>query len=256
MIDLSHSEDGVATLTLNDPQSRNAISPGWGKRFREIAESLDSREVRVVVIEATGTHFSVGGDISFFAAAANIRDDVYALAADIHAGLLALSELPAPLIASVQGPAAGAGLSLVLASDFAIATESAAFVVAYTAIGLSPDLGCSYWLPRRVGSRRATELTLTNRRVDSGEAERIGILTEVVDDQAKLSQRVAELAGDLAAGPLAAHGAVKRLAEMSWNNTLAQQLDAEAHSIADLAASPTGAEGITAFRERRKPRFV
>lgn len=255
MINLSLDENSVATLTLDDPQSRNAMSPSWGKRFRAVAESLDRREVRVVVIQATGTHFSVGGDVSFFAAAANIREDVYALAVDVHAGLLALSALSAPLIASVQGPAAGAGLGLILASDFAIATEAASFVVAYTAIGLSPDVGCTYWLPRRVGSRRATELTLSNRRVDAAEAERIGILTEVVDGQDMLSQRVAELADGLAAGPLTAHGAVKQLAEMSWNNTLAQQLDAEAQSIAELAASPTGAEGIAAFTERRRPWF-
>lgn len=232
------------------------MSPGWGKRFRLLAESLRDREdVRVVVLEAAGSHFCVGGDISFFAGAADRGAAIGALAREVNAGVLALTQLPAPLIASVQGPAAGAGLSLVLAADLAVGTPAASFVVAYTAIGLSPDAGCSYWLPRRVGARRASELALTNRRVDADEAQRIGILTEVVADAEALSQRVSELAGALADGPLTAHAAVKRLLNQSWDHTFAGQLDAEAESIAELAASPTGAEGIAAFIERRRPRF-
>ena len=256
MITVSVEGSGVARIRFDSPTTRNAISGAWGSQFRAAAENVAATpNVRAIVIEATGPYFSVGGDLSYFADAPDRQGAVKALANDIHAAILSLTDSPAPTIASVQGPAAGAGLSIVLAADFAVAAASAWFVVGYTAVGLSLDAGSSYWLPRRVGARTATELAFTNRRVAADEAARIGIVTEVADDEPSLRTRVSQLAKTLSHGPASSHDAVKKLFRTTWDNTLEQQLAAEASAIAELAGSVTGAEGITAFLEGRSPRF-
>jgi 2-(1,2-epoxy-1,2-dihydrophenyl)acetyl-CoA isomerase len=154
----------------------------------------------------------------------------------------------------VRGVAAGAGLSLVCASDMAVAAPGASFTVAYTAVGYSPDGGSSWLLPRLVGLRRATELMLTNRRLTADEALALGILTEVVPDES-LDERVGQIVGRLATGPTPAFGAVKRLLRSSATSSFEEQLAAEADSIATLAASPVGREGVAAFLEKRPPDF-
>jgi len=159
------------------------------------------------------------------------------------------------VIVSVQGAAAGAGMSLVLAADLAIAGAAASFTVAYTGVGLSPDGGCSYWLPRLVGHRRAKELMLTNRRVGADEAHEIGVVNEVVEDAA-LEERAEELAAQLAVGPTSSYGTVKRLLEATERASLAEQLAAESAAIALAADSPNGREGIAAFVEKRRPAFT
>lgn len=247
--------DGVARITLCAPESLNSIDPSWAVEFREGCAALAARDdLRVVVLAAEGKAFCVGGDVAFFAGADDPHAALHALASDLHAGLLSLAELDAPVLAVVQGVAAGAGLSLVLGADLAIAGRSASFTVAYTGVGLSPDGGSSYWLPRIVGRRRATELMLTSRRFDAAEAERLGILTEVVDDDA-LAARADALAAQLAAGPTAAYGAVKRLLDTSARQEYAQQLADEADAIAALVGGPTGREGVAAFVEKRRPAF-
>jgi 2-(1,2-epoxy-1,2-dihydrophenyl)acetyl-CoA isomerase len=204
----------------------------------------------VVRLSAAGKMFSVGGDIGFFAAAADRYAALHALADDLHAGLISLSELDAPVVARVHGTAAGAGMSLVCAADIAIGSPSASFTVAYTGVGLSPDGGSSWLLPRLVGWRRAADLMLTNRRVKADEALAIGLLTEVVPED-ELDARVDSVVARLAAGPTASYGAVKRLLRESATTPFAEQLRAEAHSIATLAAAPTGLEGVAAFLEKR-----
>ncbi|WP_372791291.1 enoyl-CoA hydratase/isomerase family protein [Paraconexibacter sp.] len=247
--------DGIATITLDQPDAGNAIGPDLARELRAAAEGLAERDdVRVVVLRSEGRFFCVGGDIQYFAGADAPEAALHALATDLHGALLALAALDAPVIARVHGAAAGAGMSLVCAADLAIGTPAASFTVAYTAIGLSPDGGSSWLLPRIVGHRVATELMLTNRRVKADEAKELGLLTEVVGDD-ELDARVAELAAKLAAGPRAAHGAVKRLLAASSRTAFADQLAAEADSISQLAGSPTGIEGAAAFLEKRPPAF-
>ncbi|MTD45994.1 enoyl-CoA hydratase [Conexibacter sp. W3-3-2] len=247
--------DGIARLTLATPANGNSIDPAMAGALKDAAAELAARDdVRVVVLAGEGRFFCVGGSIDYFASADDPRAALHALATDLHDGLLGLAALDAPVVAKVQGAAAGAGMSLVCAADLAIGGPGASFTVAYTGIGLSPDGGSSWLLPRLVGRRVAAELMLTNRRVKADEARALGLLNEVVPEE-ELDARVDEIAEKLAAGPVAAHGAVKRLLDRSATATLADQLQAEADSIADLAGSPTGVEGAAAFLAKRPPVF-
>ncbi len=246
-------EDGVATLTLCSPS--NAMTLEWGRCLQEdVAAISASAGLRVVVLRAEGRAFCVGGDISSFGTTDDPRALLEQLAGALHASVLQLLALDAPLVVAVQGVAAGAGLSLVCAADIAIAGRSASFIAAYTAAGLSPDGGMSWTLPRLVGQRRASEMLLTNRLVGAEEAASIGLVTETVDDDA-LEPRTAAVVAQLAAGSPASFGATKRLLRRGTDTTLEEHLPLEATSIAELAASPAGQEGIHAFLEKRRPVF-
>jgi 2-(1,2-epoxy-1,2-dihydrophenyl)acetyl-CoA isomerase len=254
VVTLDVGGDGVAHLRIDAPPG-NAISPAVVGALNEQAVALAQRDdVRVVVLATAGRTFCVGGDIGHFAAAADPLATVRELAAEFHAALLALAELDAPIVTRVQGAAAGGGLSLALAGDLVIAGASASFSAAYTRIGLSPDGGMSWRLPRLVGAGRAAELMLTNRRVSAEEAERISLVSQVVPDE-ELDARVGALAAALADGPAPAQAAVRRLLASSATATFEEQLEREAESIARLAASPQGREGVAAFLEKRPPDF-
>jgi 2-(1,2-epoxy-1,2-dihydrophenyl)acetyl-CoA isomerase len=249
-------EDRVATLTLNRPEAANALDPSLMHAFRDHAESLDDRDdVGVVLLKAAGKHFSVGGDLRFMHDAEDdVADAVYGLASTMHAGILALTELDAPVISVVRGAAAGGGMSLAIAADLVVAAETAHFTVAYTAIGFSMDGGSSWTLPRIVGSRKAMELALLNERLTAARAQELGIVNRVVAED-RLDEEAAQLARRLAHGPIGAHGAIKRLLRFSSMTGLGQQLEDEAHTIAGLSAAPDGREGVLAFLDKRAPHF-
>lgn len=250
-------DEGVACLTLSRPDKRNAISP-------EIAEALKksvdicaaSNDVRCVLLTGSGRFFSVGGDIDLFArAGADARAHVFDLAQCFHHAVHGLATMPKPLVTAINGPAAGAGMSLAILGDIVLATKSAHFTAAYTAVGLTPDGGLSWTLPRLVGQRQAQDLILTNRRVDAQEAAAIGLVTRVVPDEA-LAVEAQGLAVQLAAGPVGALGTCRRLLAASHTATLPQHLEAEAHAIAASCAGREGREGVAAFMEKRPADFV
>jgi 2-(1,2-epoxy-1,2-dihydrophenyl)acetyl-CoA isomerase len=248
--------DRVAYLTLDRPDTNNALNPELIHAFRDAAESLDERDdVGAVLFTGAGKNFSVGGDLRFMHdAGEDAADAVYGLASTMHAGILALAELDAPVISVVRGAAAGGGMSLAIAADLVLAAETAHFTVAYTAIGLSTDGGASWTLPRIVGQRRAMELALLNERLSAARAAELGIVTRVVADD-DLDAEAQQLAQRLAAGPIGAHGAVKRLLRYSSTSPFGQQLEDEARTIAGLAAAPDGREGVLAFLDKRAPHF-
>jgi 2-(1,2-epoxy-1,2-dihydrophenyl)acetyl-CoA isomerase len=247
--------DAVARLTLNRPDAGNAIDPAFGRRFRAHAESLVGRDdVRAVLLTGTGATFCVGGDLAYFAAADDPGAALRALAADLHAGIEALHSIDAPVIAAVQGAAAGAGLSLVAGADLVMAADDAKLTMAYTAVGLSPDGGATWFLPRVIGMRRTADLALTNRRLSAAEARDWGIVTQVVPAD-ELLATAESLTATIAAGATGAFGQVKRLLAASSTTSLTEQLAAEADGIAACAAGPDGAEGIAAFLEKRRPAF-
>jgi 2-(1,2-epoxy-1,2-dihydrophenyl)acetyl-CoA isomerase len=232
-----------------------AIDLPWAEAFRDRAEALHGDpDLRVVTMAGEGKFFSLGGDLAWMAAQEDPTAGLLELVAAFHAGIVALITLPVPVVARVHGPAAGGGMSLVLGADLAIAAESAYFTMAYSGVGLSPDGGGSWLLPRIVGARRATEIIMSNRRVGATEAAQLGIVSRVVPDD-ELDTAVDELVTTLASGPTASYGATKRLLALAAESTLEEQLAAEAQSIAALAASPTGQEGIAAFLARRAPAF-
>lgn len=247
--------DGVARLWLNRPSAGNSVGPDLAGALVDATESLRQRQdVAVVVLGAAGKAFCVGGDLGFFAGADDAGAAIYALAGQVHAALLNLAAIDAPLVARVQGAAAGIGLSLVCAADVVVAGAAATFTAAYGAVGLSPDGGQSWTLPRLVGQRRAAELILTNRRVGADEAARIGLITEAVGDE-ELDARVDEVVARLRAASTPALGAARRLLHRSATSTFEDHLAAEAASIASLAGSADGREGVAAFVAKRRPEF-
>lgn len=246
--------DGVARLTLNRPDAGNPVSLDMAVALRDHARGLGSREVRAVILDAAGPNFSVGGDLRYMDDADDTEAAVLALVEALHEGIEALMALDAPLVTAVRGAAAGGGMSIALLGDIVVASETVRFTMAYTQIGFSPDGGATWTLPRLVGWRRATELMLLNERVDAERAAEIGLVTRVVADD-RLDEEAGAIAARLAAGPTSAYGAVRRLLRASATSTLSEQLAAEAPSIARLAASPDGREGVGAFLAKRPPTF-
>lgn len=248
--------DNIATITFNTPQAANAMGPLGAKEFRTVAEAADDDpNVRAVVLTGTGKMFCAGGDLGAFAkAGGGARRLLMEMAGDLHMGISRLARASAPVIGAVNGTAAGAGLSLVMACDLAVAAESAVFTMAYTKAGLSPDGSSTYFMPRKIGDRRARELMLTNRVLSSAEALEWGIVNEVAADDEVLA-RANALAQRLAKGPTAAYGAVKTLLNGTFEQTLESQMELEARTIAGLANGADGQEGIRAFLEKRKPEF-
>ncbi|MFF5257826.1 M1 family aminopeptidase [Actinomadura viridis] len=256
-VTLTVDDQGVARLRLDRAERGNRIDPEFARAFRDATGRLAASDgVRAVVFSAAGPEFSQGGDLVRLH---DLRDRIgpalAAMAADLHAGVAALAGLPAPVIAAVQGVAAGGGLGLVCAADIVLAGDSSRFSAAYTGVGLSPDAGTTWFLPRLVGLRRALDLTLGNRVVGAREALEIGLVTRVVADD-RLAAEAEDLARALASGPTAAFAEAKRLLRGAPWTGLADRLADEAETIARVARSADGLEGVAAFATRRTPRFT
>lgn len=249
--------DGVAWLELAQPQQRNAIGPALARALAEKAEiCATSPQVRCVVLTGRGDFFCVGGDIDLFAqAGADAQAQVLDLAHGFHRAVACLAAMRKPLITAVNGPAAGAGLSLAILGDIAITAASAHFTAAYSAVGLTPDGGLTWTLPRLIGMRRAQDMILSNRRVDAQEAVSIGLVTRCVADD-ELLDAARWQASRFAAGPVGALGQCRALLLAGQDATLTEQLDAEAASIAAACAGAEGREGVAAFLSKRPPEFI
>jgi 2-(1,2-epoxy-1,2-dihydrophenyl)acetyl-CoA isomerase len=247
--------DRIARITLNRPDTGNALNLELATALRGAAEGLLGSDVGAVIIGGAGKAFCVGGDLNYMHDAADVGEAVLRLATAFHDGLEAFASLDAPVISAVRGAAAGGGMSLAIAADVVLAAESARFTVAYTAIGFPPDGGSSWTLPRLVGPRKATELMLLNERLDAHTALALGLVTRVVPDE-QLDDEASALARRLADGPTRAHGAVKRLLRESATRGFTEQMAEEARTIATLSAAPEGREGVAAFLEKRAPRFL
>ncbi|WP_354698977.1 enoyl-CoA hydratase-related protein [Paraconexibacter sp. AEG42_29] len=249
-------EDGIARLTLNRPDVMNALDGEMGAALRRHAESLVGRDdVRVVLIASTGRMFCAGGKLDYVLGADDSGAAMQTLATDFHAAQQALASIDAPVVTVVQGTAAGGGFGLAISGDIVLAATSAKLTLAYTKAGLTPDGGATWLLTRIVGLRKATELTLLNTVLSAQDAADIGLVTRVVADD-ELAAAAEEVATQLAAGPLEAHGRARRLLQTALQHTLQEQLDAEAASIGAQAGGPEGQEGMKAFLDRRAPNFA
>lgn len=250
---------GIARLELDRPDAANAIDLRLAVDLEAAVDRLAADDsVRAVLLTGAGARFCAGGDVRAFASEAEGSDDASGMIADItahvHPAVEQLVALDAPVVAAVQGSAAGAGLGLVLAADLVIAARSARFVMAYTGIGLSPDGSSSWFLPRVVGLRRALELTLTNRVLSADEAQDWGIVTTVVDDD-QLAAAAERLVEALAAGPTLAYGRAARLLRDAGFASLHDHLAAERTEVVASAATADAREGLSAFAAKRPPRF-
>jgi 2-(1,2-epoxy-1,2-dihydrophenyl)acetyl-CoA isomerase len=246
----------VAHLTLNRPEQGNAMNIEMTRELAALVTSwVDDPGIGVVLIRGAGTNFCVGGDVKAFGARVeNLPPYVRPMATDLHLAVARLARLDVPVIAAVQGAAAGAGFSLACGADLVLAADNARFTMAYTKIGLSPDGGSSYFLPRIVGARRAVELMVSNRILSAAEACDWGIVTRVVP-ASELDAEAEKLAAALASGATRAMGTAKRLVRESWTETLETQLERETAEVTRASASADGKEGIRAFVERRAPKF-
>ncbi len=256
---LETSDDGVARLTLNRPDAANAIDLTLARALADAATELArSDSLRAVLLTGRGDRFCGGGDVRAFAAAASegpeLPDRLSEIVGALHEAIEALDRLDAPIVTAVQGSAAGAGLSLVALSDLVLAGQSTKFVMAYTAIGLTPDGGSTWFLPRIIGLRRAVELTLTNRALSADEARDWGLVTRVVAD-AELMAEAEALVTKLAAGPTRSFGVAKRLLRDSVGTTLTDQLATEERELSAAGGREDAKEGVTAFAEKRPPMF-
>ncbi|MBC8239701.1 MAG: enoyl-CoA hydratase/isomerase family protein [Alphaproteobacteria bacterium] len=248
----------VAWLTLNRPKAFNALDLTMAKELCDLGIRLgEDKAVRAVVMTGSGdAAFCAGGDVPGFAA--NL-DTLPALMKEmttyLHMAISRFAWMRAPVIAAVNGVAAGAGLSLVACADLAVAAEGAKFTSAYTKIGMSPDGSSTYYLPRIIGTRRTMELYMTNRVLDAQEALDWGLINQIAP-AGELTATVEKLSSQLADGPTEALGAVKKLLLMSPNDTLESQMERETRSIANLARTADGRAGIEAFVNKRKPEFT
>ena len=249
---------GVAWITFKRPERFNALDPAMARELCDVANRCSSdRAVRAVVMTGAGDQaFCAGGDVSVFA---ERLDDIEVLVKEmttyLHAAVSRFARMRAPVIAAVNGVAAGAGFSLVTCCDLAIAAETASFTSAYTRIGLTPDGSSTHFLARLVGTRRAMELYLTNRVLSAAEALDWGLVNKVVP-AAQLTAEAGALARKLAEGPTAAHGGVKALLQSAASESLETQMELETRYIAAAGASLDGQEGIRAFLEKRPARFT
>jgi 2-(1,2-epoxy-1,2-dihydrophenyl)acetyl-CoA isomerase len=253
MAEVETSRDGgVLTITLNRPDVLNALNTALHKALGAALKDARGPEVRAVVLTGAGRGFCVGQDLTEFREAAG--DIAERLRATYHPTVRAIRGLEKPVIAAVNGAAAGAGLSLACACDIRIAADSATFVPAFINIGLVPDSGGSYFIARLLGPTRAFEWMSSGRRLTAAEAHTWGLVSEVVEAET-LPARAAELAAELAALPTRGIGMTKRLFDAAATATLEEQLEREAQLQAAATQTDDFREGVAAFLEKRPPKF-
>jgi 2-(1,2-epoxy-1,2-dihydrophenyl)acetyl-CoA isomerase len=245
----------VALVTLNRPESANTLNLQMGMDLLAAALACArNAEVRAVVLTGAGRNFCFGGDLRAMASRDTAGDDyIRELTTYLHAAIAHFTRMDAPVIAAVNGTAAGAGVGLVAMADLAVCARSAKFNLAYTNAGLTPDAGTSFLLPRIVGAKRTMELLLLNRTLTAAEALSWGLVNEVVADE-EVHARALAIAEQLAGGATRAYGATKRLLAASLG-AFESQMILESETIAAHAVGAEGTEGISAFLEKRRPDF-
>jgi 2-(1,2-epoxy-1,2-dihydrophenyl)acetyl-CoA isomerase len=250
--------DGVGTITLNRPDSLNTLDTATKTALRDALESAAAdRSVRCVVLTGTGRAFSVGQDLrEHVDNLANMPlQQIWSTVPEHYNRICsALATMPKPVIAGVNGIAAGAGASLAFACDFRIVADTAGFNMAFTAIALSCDTGSSWTLPRLVGQAKAAELLMLPRTVSAEEALTLGIATKVVDTES-LADEVRRLATQLASGPTVAFAAIRRTLAYSAAHSLEESLTFEAEMMANTGETEDHRDAVAAFVEKRKPTF-
>jgi 2-(1,2-epoxy-1,2-dihydrophenyl)acetyl-CoA isomerase len=247
------TRDGsVMTITLNRPDVLNAFNREMHAGLAAALKEARDPEVRAVVLTGAGRGFCVGQDLEEFREVAG--DIGERLRATYHPNVLAIRALEKPVIAAVNGPAAGAGMSFACACDLRIAADSASFVPAFINIGLVPDSGGTFFVTRILGYSRAFEWLATGRKLTAAEAHAWGLVSEVVDAD-QLQSRAAEVAAELAALPPLGVAMTKRLLDRAASSTLGEQLEREAQLQTAAARSEDFGEGVAAFLEKRKPEF-
>jgi len=248
---------GVATITLNRPDAGNAIDVELAHDLlRAAIECEEDRTVRCVLLNAAGPRFCVGGDLlSLSRAGSQLGPVLKELTGYLHLAMARLAHMKKPLVTAIHGAAAGAGVSLAILGDIALAAKSSHFTWAYGGIGFTPDGGISWLLPRLIGLRRTQEFAFSGKRLTADEAASFGMITRSVDDD-KLVAEAAQVAQNLAQSATAALGKTRELLFSTYEKSFEAQMGAESRSITDAALEGDGREGLAAFAAKRKPDFV
>ncbi|MBM7365658.1 enoyl-CoA hydratase/isomerase family protein [Gordonia hydrophobica] len=253
------ADDGVVRITLARPDRGNALDLAMARAFREATERVRvgaaRGELRVVVLDAQGKLFCVGGDLEEFVDADDRSANIVETADELHAGIEILHTVPVPVVSVIQGSAAGGGLGIALTGDIVLASAEAKLRVAYSAAGLSPDCGTTWVLARRLGTARALDLALTNRFLTADEAQAWGLISRSVPADA-LAATAAEVIDTLRTGSTPAQAAIKNLMTSADETSLRIQLQREAATIGRIVDGDDAVEGMTAFLEKRVPRFA
>ncbi|MFG3055469.1 enoyl-CoA hydratase/isomerase family protein [Kitasatospora sp. NPDC048239] len=254
-------DGAIARIELASPDTRNALDGNMALGLREatarlLAGAADGT-LRATLLTAQGPVFSVGGDLRWFADTPDPSGRIGETAAILHEALNTLAHIPLPVVSAVHGTVAGGGIGIALSADIVLVGSAARLRVAYTAAGLSPDCGVSWFLARRIGLARALDLALTNRIVTADELHRWGLVSRVVAQEA-LAREAEEVVRLLAKGSAPAIAATKRVLRAASEppSGLKTQLEAEAISIAELLGGPDGREGLSAFLSKRTPVFT
>jgi 2-(1,2-epoxy-1,2-dihydrophenyl)acetyl-CoA isomerase len=249
---------GVLSLTLNRPDKLNAFNPEMHKLLREaLEEARDEAGVRAVLLTGSGRGFCAGQDLSERNVSADAAPIDLSVSLGSHYNPLVrrLRALPKPVVCAVNGVAAGAGANIALACDIVLAARSASFVQSFSKLGLVPDSGGTYFLPRLVGSARAMGLALLAERLSAEDAERWGLIWKAVDD-ARLMEEASAIARIFAVGPTKGYGLIKKALHASAGNSLDSQLDLERDLQREAGLSADYREGVGAFMQKRKPQYT
>lgn len=242
--------DGIARIALARPDQANAVDLPMARALRQAVDRVAADpDARVVVISGSGSRFCAGGDVGAMAADPEPATYLLELAEGMDGALQALDALAKPVVAQVQGVAAGAGMALMLAADVVVSARSARYLTAYAGIGLTPDCGLSWLLPRAVGQQRALELMLTGRVLAAEEAQAWGLVTRTVLDET-LAEETTALAATLAHGPAFAHGQARRLVRSAWAVSRAESGADEARTISRAVVRPDAQALISRFAGR------
>ncbi len=251
---------GVSTFTLNRPLALNALNAEMTQAFvATLRQVATDKNIRVLIVQGAGDHFMAGGDIKGFAATLaasgpDRKQHFMELIHTIHSGVELMQRMDVITVAKVRGACAGFGMSLAIGCDLTIASDDAYFASAYKAIGVTPDGGQSYFLPRLVGVKKAMELTLLSERIKADEAQRLGFVNKVVP-LAELDATVDKIAQQIAHSARGSMAGIKRLVGTSLSHTMSEHLNAEAESFSSCASKPDFVEGISAFIEKRPAKF-
>jgi 2-(1,2-epoxy-1,2-dihydrophenyl)acetyl-CoA isomerase len=247
-------EAGIARLTLNRPDRLNSFTV---QMHEEVAHALGQLEgARVLVLTGAGRGFCAGQDLNDRAVAPGEREDLGHSVENYYNPLIRkLTSLPFPVIARVNGVAAGAGANIALACDVVIAAKSAKFIQSFASIGLIPDSGGTWVLPRLVGQARALGLALTAEPLPADQAEQWGLIWKAVEDE-QLDGEVDALATRFASAPTRGLAAIKRMIRESWGHSLEEELELQRDAMRELGFSEDYREGVAAFTEKRKPSFT
>lgn len=253
---LWHIDAGIGTITLNAPEQANTIGYDGAVELAEAIHQVTAAPVRAVLIHANGERFCAGGNIAEFVEKRdNLKGLVDAILDLLHPAIHKLAELPVPVVSAVNGPLGGAGISLALCADIVLAADTMKLRGGYTGIGLSPDLGASYYLAQRVGAARAKRILFMNESLPARRCLELGIVDEVMPAK-DLPSNALQMVRTLSQAATQSLAGVKLLCNGAASRSLREQLDLERRLLLAAAHSRDGQEGIQAFMEKRAPVFT